>query len=41
VLRPGTVFFLGFDNNYLRDAAGRLVQDNYNVFVKFSYWWRL
>jgi len=41
VLRPGTVFFLGFDNNYLRDAFGRLTQENYNVFVKFSYWWRL
>ena len=41
VLRPGTVFFLGFDNNYLRDAYGHLIQDNYNVFIKFSYWWRL
>ena len=41
VLRPGTVFFLGFDNNYLRDGFGHLVRDNYNVFVKFSYWWRL
>jgi len=41
VLRPGTVFFLGFDNNYLRGIDGRLIQDNTNVFVKFSYWWRL
>jgi len=41
VLRPGTVFFLGFDNNYLRDAYGHLVRDNTNVFIKFSYWWRL
>ncbi|MGZ5498398.1 MAG: DUF5916 domain-containing protein [Candidatus Aminicenantales bacterium] len=41
VLRPGTVFFLGFDNNYLRDTFGYLVRDNYNVFIKFSYWWRL
>ncbi len=41
VLRPGTVFFLGFDNNYLRDELGHLIRDNYNVFVKFSYWWRL
>lgn len=41
VLRPGTVFFLGFDNNYLRDEFGHLLQDNYNVFIKFSYWWRL
>jgi len=41
VLRPGTVFFVGFDNNYLRDELGHLIRDNYNVFVKFSYWWRL
>ena len=41
VLRPGTVFFLGFDNNYLRDSTGHLIRDNYNVFLKFSYWWRL
>ncbi len=41
VLRPGTVFFLGFDNNYLRDAYGHLIRDNTNVFIKFSYWWRL
>jgi hypothetical protein len=41
VLRPGTLFYLGVDNNYLRDAYGRLIRDNYNVFVKFSYWWRL
>jgi hypothetical protein len=40
VLRPGTVFFLGFDNNFLRDGLGDIVR-NYNVFVKFSYWWRL
>jgi hypothetical protein len=41
VLRPGTVFFIGFDNNYLRDELGHLIRDNYNVFLKFSYWWRL
>jgi hypothetical protein len=41
VLRPGTVFFLGFDNNYHRNEFSRLVQDDYNIFVKFSYWWRL
>ena len=27
--------------NYLRDEFGHLIRDNYNVFVKFSYWWRL
>jgi hypothetical protein len=41
VLRPGTVFFLGFDNNYLRDEFGQRVAPNSNVFLKFSYWWRL
>jgi len=41
VLRPGTVFFLGVDNNYVRDAYGHLKGADYNVFVKFSYWWRL
>jgi hypothetical protein len=41
VLRPGTVFFLGFDNNYLRDELGHLIRDNTNIFLKFSYWWRL
>jgi hypothetical protein len=33
--------FIGFDNNYLRDELGHLLQDNYNAFIKFSYWWRL
>lgn len=41
VLRPGTVFFLGFDNNYHRNEFSRLVQDDYNIFIKFSYWWRI
>ncbi len=41
ILRPGTVFFLGVDNNYGRNEAGRYKQDNYSVFVKFSYWWRI
>jgi hypothetical protein len=41
VLRPGTVFFLGVDNNYVRDAYGHLKGADYNIFVKFSYWWRL
>jgi len=41
VLRPGTVFFLGFDSNYDRNEFGRYDRRNYNVFVKFSYWWRV
>jgi hypothetical protein len=41
ILRPGTVFFLGLDNNLLRDGFGRYGQTNYSVFLKFSYWWRI
>jgi hypothetical protein len=41
VLRPGTVFFLGFDSNYLKDEIGLYKRNNYNVFIKFSYWWRV
>ncbi|MBD3414987.1 MAG: hypothetical protein GF421_11215 [Candidatus Aminicenantes bacterium] len=41
ILKPGTVFFLGLDNNLLRDEAGTYIQDDYSVFIKFSYWWRI
>ena len=41
VLRPGTVFFLGVDSNFLRDEVGRYDRQNYSVFLKFSYWWRV
>ena len=41
VLRPGTVFFFGVDNNLLRNEFGNYSQDDYSVFVKFSYWWRI
>jgi len=41
VLRPGTVFFLGADNDLLRNESGRYGQANYSVFLKFSYWWRI
>ncbi len=41
ILRPGTVFFLGVDNNYLENEFGRYGQTSYSVFVKFSYWWRM
>jgi len=40
VIRPGSLFYFGFDNSYLRDAFGRYARQNYNVFLKFSYWWR-
>ena len=41
VLRPGTVFFIGFDKKYVPHPEGTPAQNPYNVFVKFSYWWRL
>jgi len=41
ILRPGTVFFLGVDNNFLKDELGHFGQTDYSVFVKFSYWWRI
>jgi len=41
VLRPGTVFFLGLDNNLLRSPGGTYASDNYSIFVKFSYWLRM
>jgi len=36
-----TVFFLGVDNDLIRDDYGRYGQSNYSVFLKFSYWWRM
>ncbi len=41
ILRPGTVFFLGVDNNLLKNEFGNFGQTDYSVFVKFSYWWRI
>jgi len=41
ILRPGTVFFFGIDSNYMRGESGRYGQDNYSIFIKFSYWWRI
>jgi hypothetical protein len=41
ILKPGTVFFLGVDNDLFRDDSGGYQQANYGVFLKFSYWWRI
>jgi len=41
ILRPGTVFFLGADNNFDQNEFGKFGQTNYSVFLKFSYWWRI
>ncbi len=41
VYRPGTVFFFGVDNDIFRNDLGNYINDNYSVFVKFSYWHRM
>lgn len=41
VLKPGTVFFLGIENNLLRGESGKYAQTDYSIFLKFSYWWRI
>lgn len=39
--RPGTVFFLGMDDNREQDEAGIFAGTGRYYFVKFSYWWRI
>ena len=41
VLRPGSLFYLGFDSNYDRTAFRHYDRKNYSIFVKFSYWLRM
>jgi len=41
ILKPGTVFFLGVDNNFLKGESGAYAQTDYSIFMKFSYWWRM
>jgi len=41
ILKPGTVFFFGIDNNLARDDFEKYTRTNYSIFVKFSYWWRI
>ncbi|MEW5900165.1 MAG: hypothetical protein AB1715_01745 [Acidobacteriota bacterium] len=40
-LRPGTVFYLGVDDNQAKDASGIFRGTGRYYFVKFSYWWRI
>ncbi len=40
-LRPGTVFYVGVDDNQERDDSGIWRIQGRFVFVKFSYWWRI
>ena len=39
--RPGTVFYLGIDDNQEKDDAGIFRRQGRFYFVKFSYWWRI
>jgi hypothetical protein len=41
VVNPGTVFFLGIDTNAIQDEGRQWKRQNYSLFIKFSYWWRL
>ncbi|HZX10701.1 MAG TPA: DUF5916 domain-containing protein [Acidobacteriota bacterium] len=40
VLRPGTVFYLGVDDNQGKDDMGIFRKQGRYYFIKFSYWWR-
>jgi len=40
-LRPGTVFYIGMDDNQERDDTGIFRNQGKYYFIKFSYWWRL
>lgn len=39
--RPGTVFYLGIDDNQERDESGIYRVTGRYYFIKFSYWWRI
>lgn len=40
-LRPGTVFYVGIDDNQEQDESGMYKIGGRFFFVKFSYWWRI
>ncbi len=40
-LNPGTVLYVGFDDNQLQDDSGIYHIEGRYLFVKFSYWWRI
>jgi len=40
-LRPGTVFYLGVDDNQEKDESGIFRGTGRYYFLKFSYWWRM
>ena len=40
-LRPGTVFYIGVDDNQAKDESGIYRGEGRFYFIKFSYWWRI
>ena len=40
-LNPGTVFYVGLDDNQEQDDSGIYRVEGRYFFVKFSYWWRI
>jgi hypothetical protein len=40
-LRPGTVFYIGMDDERARDEFGKFQGQGRYYFIKFSYWWRI
>jgi hypothetical protein len=40
-LRPGTVFYIGVDDNQEKDETGIYRGVGRYYFIKFSYWWRI
>lgn len=39
--RPGTVFYIGIDDNQEKDSSGIFRLQGRYYFIKFSYWWRI
>ncbi len=39
--RPGTVFYIGIDDNQEKDDSGIFRSQGRYYFIKFSYWWRI
>ncbi len=40
ILKPGIVFFAGYDSKYAK-MEGSYKKSSGNIFIKFSYWWRI
>ncbi len=40
-LKPGTVFYVGCDDNQVKNESGTYQIEGRFYFVKFSYWWRI